>query len=117
MTVFSWSFVFVWCLFAHRDLGRLGGRAVHDGRAADSPSPFGVLAAHKMSRPGATSLDLAGSGDLDSLCHPLVGLLFRHLQYSRFVFPVPARVTCAIGSSLTAAGYGFARGNLLPARV
>ena len=69
-------------LFAHCDLGRLGCRAVHHGRAADSPSPFGVLTAHKMPGPGATALDLAGSGNLDSLFQPLVGLLFRHLTTS-----------------------------------
>lgn len=66
-------------LFAHCDLGRLGGRAVHNGRAADSPSPFGILTAHKMPGPRPTAFDLAGGRDLDSLCHPLVGFLFRHL--------------------------------------
>ena len=70
------------CLFAHCDLGRLGGRAVHNGRAADAPSPFGVLTAHKMPGPGAIALDLTGCGNLDSLFQPLMGLLFRHLATS-----------------------------------
>jgi len=69
-------------LFAQCDLGRPGCRAVHNGRAADSPSPFGVLTAHKMPGPGATAFDLTGRSNLDSLFQPLVGLLFRHLTTS-----------------------------------
>ena len=64
--------------FAEADFGGNCRGAGNCRCAGYASSVFGVLTAHKMPGPGATALDLTGSGNLDSLFQPLVGLLFRH---------------------------------------
>lgn len=80
--------------FAELFLGCLGGGAGHDSRSTYPPSPFGVLAAHKMTGTGPLASYLAGPGDLDPFAQTLVSFLFRHLVNS---FKI-TRKPCIVGS-------------------
>ena len=74
--------IFSMYLFAEFNLGRLSHFIAHNIRAAYASSAFGVFAAHQMPAAGSFTLDLAGSGNLDSFTQSFMALLFRHLTIS-----------------------------------
>ena len=74
--------IFSQYLLTEFDFGRISHFTGHNSRAADAPSAFCVFAAHQVPAAGTMALNLAGSGNLDSLTQSLMALLFRHLSIS-----------------------------------
>jgi hypothetical protein len=69
-------------LFTKFDFGRISHFTGYNGGAAYTPPAFRVFTTHQMPAAGAMTLNLAGSGNLDSFTQTLMALLFRHLTIS-----------------------------------